>query len=198
MPNVRGGSAPACMRHMHGLRLGCATDACLQPQTVEGSGPRGGTGVGEPQRNACRSCVVTAAALVQAIRQVLEVLAYLHSRRVLHRDVKAENLQLTRPTREWVADIGCFHVKMIDFGLSCVMGDKAESGWLGTPGYVAPEVIDGKPHTPAMDVFSAGVILFMLLTGVSSNRSQVCLATACAVAVRRICASAGSLGSVIV
>lgn len=106
---------------------------------------------------------------MQAIQQVLEVLAYLHSRRVLHRDVKAENLRLTRPTREWVADMSRFHIKLIDFGLSCVLGDVPEAGWLGTPGYVAPEVIDCQPHTPAMDLFSAGVILFILLTGACAS-----------------------------
>lgn len=106
------------------------------------------------------------------MRQVLVALAYLHSRKVLHRDIKAENLRLTRPTSEWVHDLSRLKVKIIDFGLSCVQGEGSEVGWLGTPGYVAPEVIDRKPHTPAMDVYAAGVILFILLTGASPPPSS--------------------------
>eukprot|EP00892_Ulva_mutabilis_P008427 jgi/Ulvmu1/5957/UM026_0079.1 len=106
------------------------------------------------------------------MRQVLLALAYLHSWRVLHRDVKTENLRLTRPTKEWVADRSSFKLKLIDFGLSCVMEGKEETGLLGTAGYVAPEVIDGRPHSPAMDVYAAGVVLFILLTGMKPTEQE--------------------------
>lgn len=93
-------------------------------------------------------------------------LVYLHSRKVLHRDVKAENIRMTLPTKKWAANLSRCKIKLIDFGLSCMMSETAEEvGWIGTPGYVAPEIIDREPHSPAMDVYSAGVVLFILLTG---------------------------------
>ena len=41
----------------------------------------------------------------------------------------------------------------------------AAAGALGSPGFVAPEVVQKQPHTPAMDVFSLGVVLFIMLVG---------------------------------
>jgi serine/threonine protein kinase len=58
----------------------------------------------------------------------------MHRKLVLHRDLKAENIRLTRPTKEWVDNLERLHVKIIDFGLSCRLRDEPETGWLGTPG----------------------------------------------------------------
>jgi serine/threonine protein kinase len=68
------------------------------------------------------------------LKQVLEGVRYMHQRGVLHRDLKTENLRLTRATKEWVQNPSVMHVKIIDFGLSCRISDKPELGWLGTPG----------------------------------------------------------------
>lgn len=65
---------------------------------------------------------------------MLKGVQYIHSRGVLHRDIKPENIRLTRPTREWLADPAQLKLKIIDFGLSCVLGGKPETGWLGSPG----------------------------------------------------------------
>eukprot|EP00892_Ulva_mutabilis_P010779 jgi/Ulvmu1/8073/UM004_0310.1 len=114
----------------------------------------------------------------RATRQLLLAVAYLHSRCVLHRDVKTENLRLTRPTKEWVSDMGHFKLKLIDFGLACVMGTPADVGVLGTAGYIAPEVITGQPHSPAMDVYAVGVVLFILLTGMKPTSQEEAVALA--------------------
>lgn len=77
---------------------------------------------------------------VQVIKQVLEGVYYMHQQGVLHRDLKTENLRLTRPTEEWVADMDKMHIKIIDFGLSCRIADNPELGWLGSPG-AAPYLV---------------------------------------------------------
>ncbi|RSM58080.1 serine/threonine protein kinase [Actinoplanes sp. ATCC 53533] len=80
-----------------------------------------------------------------------------HASGVVHRDVKPGNVMLT-PTG----------VKILDFGISAVTGepDDDETGaTFGTPAYVAPERLDGKPAEPATDVYGLGVLLFEMLTG---------------------------------
>ena len=57
-------------------------------------------------------------------------------------------------------------VKLIDLGMSCLYSpDQPVHGALGSAGFVAPEVTRGEAHTPAMDVWSMGVLLFVLLVG---------------------------------
>ena len=60
-------------------------------------------------------------------------------------------------------------VRLIDFGLSRAMGaiSRADAGRIcGTPSCIAPEVIQGGPYSPAVDCWAAGVILYILLSGV--------------------------------
>jgi serine/threonine protein kinase len=71
---------------------------------------------------------------MQVIKQVLKGVNYIHSRNVLHRDLKPENMRFTKRTKEWVQDPSMLYIKIIDFGLSCMLTQKEESGWLGTPG----------------------------------------------------------------
>lgn len=92
--------------------------------------------------------------------QVLRGIEYLHARRVVHRDLKLENLLLTV-----AADIT--KVKIADFGLA-KMNVEAMSTICGTPQYVAPEIIQGTKglvYTVACDMWSAGVVMFILLGG---------------------------------
>ena len=80
-----------------------------------------------------------------------------HASGVVHRDVKPGNVMLT-PTG----------IKILDFGISAVTGepDDDETGaTFGTPAYVAPERLDGKPAEPATDVYGLGVLLFEMVTG---------------------------------
>ncbi|GLI71611.1 hypothetical protein VaNZ11_016876 [Volvox africanus] len=92
--------------------------------------------------------------------QVLRGIEYLHSKNVVHRDLKLENLLLAKQE-----DISL--VKIADFGLA----KHAVNGMqtiCGTPQYVAPEVIVGaKGHVygPGVDMWSAGVVLYILLGG---------------------------------
>ncbi len=96
--------------------------------------------------------------IIDHLGQAAAGLGHAHGRSVLHRDVKPENLFVTATGR----------VKLLDFGLAKRIGDQsltARGLAVGTPVYMAPEVLRGeKPGTPA-DVYSLGMILFRLLTG---------------------------------
>lgn len=92
------------------------------------------------------------------IREITGGLAYLHSRGITHRDLKPENIMYAPGTGGMPSVI-----KIIDFGLA---SDKARmSSRCGTPGYMAPEMIDGKSYTSAVDLYSLGVIICELLHG---------------------------------
>lgn len=95
-----------------------------------------------------------------AIRCVLEALQYMHERRVAHRDLKPENLLLKDPK-------GLVPVKLADFGFAKSIEKKNGCRTLcGTPGYLAPEILERFPaYDVKCDVWSVGVILFLLLGG---------------------------------
>lgn len=92
-------------------------------------------------------------------RQVASALAYCHSKGVLHRDLKPENLLLQ--------STGSLDgIKVADFGFAKTLpsGDTTRS-ILGSPGYLAPEIRLGKNYGAAVDVWSLGVIIYVLIFG---------------------------------
>ena len=106
------------------------------------------------------------AAAADTIRKIVDSVRYLHEQRKLcHRDLKPENLVFK--TRAVDSDL-----KLIDFGLSAYIAggpNQSENTQLktqcGTAGYQAPEVLKGEEYGFAADMFSVGVIAYMLLTG---------------------------------
>ncbi|KAM7283366.1 serine/threonine-protein kinase SIK2 isoform X1 [Ixodes scapularis] len=89
--------------------------------------------------------------------QVLSAVEYCHSNRVVHRDLKAENLLLD-----------CnMNIKLADFGFSNFFSpDDYLTTWCGSPPYAAPEVFEGKCYIgPEIDVWSLGVVLYVLVCG---------------------------------
>jgi len=93
------------------------------------------------------------------VRKITSAVAHMHSLNIIHRDLKPENLLLTSngPTAE---------VKLIDFGLAKVMSDSIQArSFLGTRGYLAPEMLQRHTYDKAIDIWALGVIVFVLLCG---------------------------------
>jgi len=93
------------------------------------------------------------------IRQILEAIAYVHNHGIAHRDLKPENLLLSNEPGQ--ADF----IKIADFGLSKDFGAEQMATSCGTPDYVAPEVLSGEVYDSAVDIWSIGVITYVLLCG---------------------------------
>ena len=88
-----------------------------------------------------------------------DALGFLHSKNVVHRDLKPENILIESPNSD--------KIKIADFGLArtCGGGEVMKTA-CGTPGYVAPEILKNKGYdSPAVDMWSVGVILYILLCG---------------------------------
>jgi polo-like kinase 1 len=90
--------------------------------------------------------------------QIVEALKYLHSNRVIHRDLKLGNLFLSDKMEVKVGDLGL--ATKLEFD-----GEKKRT-ICGTPNYIAPEILDGKVgHSYEVDVWSLGVIIYTMLVG---------------------------------
>mmetsp|Transcript_23725 Transcript_23725/g.23499 ORF Transcript_23725/g.23499 Transcript_23725/m.23499 type:complete len:356 (-) Transcript_23725:21-1088(-) len=94
---------------------------------------------------------------IKFIEKLLKVLRYLGSKNIVHRDIKPENILMADDNDDT-------NFKLIDFGLACVVSGKLTAS-CGSPGYVAPEILRKIPYDLKVDVFSAGIILFILLSG---------------------------------
>lgn len=95
----------------------------------------------------------------RVVMQLASALQYMHSHGVTHRDLKPENLLYARPDSSAL-------IKITDFGLAKLStADDVMRSAVGTPGYVAPEVISGSAYGPEVDVWSLGVILYIMLCG---------------------------------
>ncbi|XP_008557883.1 uncharacterized protein LOC103578531 [Microplitis demolitor] len=99
--------------------------------------------------------------VVHFVKQLVEGLAYLHERNIAHLDIKPQNLVMMGTFPE------C-DVKLCDFEISRVVLEGTEvREILGTPDYVAPEILHYEPITLAADMWSLGVTTYVLLTGFS-------------------------------
>ncbi len=104
---------------------------------------------------------------------VLAALGQAHAAGIVHRDVKPSNIMVSYDGT----------VKLLDFGiarrLDDLAGDVTAAGEVvGTPTYLAPEQIQGRPTTPATDVYAVGVVLFEMLAGAAPFNGDSPVATA--------------------
>lgn len=93
------------------------------------------------------------------ITQILIALKHLHSRNIVHCDLKPENVLLS-------SDAEFPQVKLCDFGFARIIGEKSfRRSVVGTPAYLAPEVLRNKGYNRSLDMWSVGVIIYVSLSG---------------------------------
>lgn len=102
------------------------------------------------------------------MQQVFRGINYCHSKNIVHRDLKPENLLLeSSVTSESLGGKKAMKIKIIDFGTSQVFNKESSKKMeerYGTPYYIAPDVLN-KSYTEKCDIWSLGVILYILLVG---------------------------------
>jgi serine/threonine-protein kinase len=152
---VREGSVLAKVRHSHIAQL---IDAGVAPggqpylvlEYVEG----------EHIDRYCRQHRLDVERCVRLFLEVLAAVAHAHSHLVVHRDLKPSNILVTSSGV----------VKLLDFGVAALVGPSEAAHTIDadrgiTPGYAAPEQLLGEPVTTATDVYTLGLVLYVLLTG---------------------------------
>ena len=93
------------------------------------------------------------------IRPIVDSIRYCHDMGIVHRDLKPENLLYETSDEHAV-------IKISDFGLARFLpNDALASTACGTPGYVAPEILEGKGYGQEVDYWSIGIVLYILLCG---------------------------------
>jgi serine/threonine-protein kinase len=114
--------------------------------------------VGEDLRHAIRD--KHAGDVANRLRIALDIaraLEYIHSKKIIHRDIKPDNVHIDRSGK----------VKLMDFGIAKAEGlHLTRTGFaVGTPYYMSPEQVRGEPAADSMDIYAFGILLFELLTG---------------------------------
>jgi serine/threonine protein kinase len=118
--------------------------------------------------DSCDERVLSIRERLRVFEQAMQAVQFAHAELVIHRDLKPSNILVTPDGR----------VVLLDFGIGKLLTEDSAaeteltqmSGLLFTPGYASPEQIAGQPLTTASDIYSLGVVLYELLTGVRPYR----------------------------
>ena len=125
---------------------------------------------GEPLVAWCDARAIDAPARIRLFIQVLDAVGYAHRRQILHRDLKPSNILVT----------GQGEVRLLDFGVARLLradtnAPSMTQAWGNalTPAYASPELLRGEPVDVRSDIFSLGVVLHELLTGVRPGQQPL-------------------------
>lgn len=94
----------------------------------------------------------------KVIHRLLQVTEHLHSINIVHRDYKPENLLLKSMHDD-------SDMRLCDFGFATLAKGRSITQVVGTPGYMAPEVLHEKPYGVEVDLWATGILMFMLIEG---------------------------------
>ncbi|MGA2232699.1 MAG: protein kinase, partial [Tepidisphaeraceae bacterium] len=92
---------------------------------------------------------------MRAAQELCAGLSAVHDQGLLHRDLKPSNVMID--------DRGT--ARLADFGVAALAQEAAKTGLVGTPGYLPPEVLDGKPATVQSDIYALGLVLYEIFNG---------------------------------
>lgn len=95
--------------------------------------------------------------VAQIASELISALCVLNSSSIIHRDLKPDNILMLSSSNN-------YEIKIADFGL-CSCSSKPQTQLCGSPGFMAPEALKGQAYNSKFDIFSVGVILYVLLTG---------------------------------
>ncbi|KAA8499616.1 putative myosin light chain kinase [Porphyridium purpureum] len=99
-------------------------------------------------------------------KQILLAVRVCHEHGIVHRDLKLDNIMCTSQEKDT-------DIKVTDFGLAGLIdGVRMMHSFVGTPLYMAPELLELKPYDESVDMWSSGVILYGLLTGTFPHRGE--------------------------
>jgi len=91
----------------------------------------------------------------ETVRPIVDAIRYCHNLGIIHRDLKPENLLYAEPNDSSI-------IKITDFGLARFLENELATTACGTPNYVAPEIIAGNGYSKEVDLWSIGVIIYIM------------------------------------
>ncbi|AMV20825.1 serine/threonine-protein kinase [Planctomyces sp. SH-PL14] len=126
---------------------------------------------GKPLSDRIREGTIPVVDVIRISRQIAEGLAAAHRHGLIHRDIKPANILLEDSIER---------VRIADFGLARVALESSDltsqGDIVGTPSYMSPEQVEGEPLDPRTDLFSAGCVMYAMLTGASPFQAANALA----------------------